>query len=62
MSYDLHSKLAEEYGGREKWGYRTVDTLVSFRYIESRPQADKLVYRDRCHPTKFSTVPVVLAS
>ena len=29
MSYDLHAKLADEFGGREKWGYRTVDTLVS---------------------------------
>ena len=28
MSYDLHAKLAQEFGG-EKWGYRTVDTLVS---------------------------------
>jgi glycine/D-amino acid oxidase-like deaminating enzyme len=29
MSYDLHAKLAEEFGGKEKWGYRVVDTLVS---------------------------------
>jgi glycine/D-amino acid oxidase-like deaminating enzyme len=28
MSYDLHANLAKELGG-EKWGYRTVDTLVS---------------------------------
>jgi glycine/D-amino acid oxidase-like deaminating enzyme len=27
MSFDLHAKLAEEFGGKEKWGYRTVDTL-----------------------------------
>jgi glycine/D-amino acid oxidase-like deaminating enzyme len=27
MSYDLHAELAEKYGGAEKWGYRTVDTL-----------------------------------
>ncbi|KAK4683884.1 hypothetical protein P7C73_g6332, partial [Tremellales sp. Uapishka_1] len=26
MSFDLHAKLAKEFGG-EKWGYRTVDTL-----------------------------------
>ncbi len=29
MSYDLHEKLAMEFDGEEKWGYRTVDTLVS---------------------------------
>ena len=29
LSFDLHAKLAKEYGGAEKWGYRTVDTLVS---------------------------------
>ena len=29
MSYDLHAKLAEEFGGADKWGYRVVDTLVS---------------------------------
>lgn len=28
MSYDLHADLAKEYGGKEKWGYRVVDTLV----------------------------------
>ena len=28
MSYDLHAELAGKYGGAEKWGYRTVDTLV----------------------------------
>lgn len=28
MSFDLHAQLANEFGGREKWGYRTVDTLV----------------------------------
>lgn len=28
MSYELHRELAEKYGGKEKWGYRTVDTLV----------------------------------
>lgn len=27
MSYDLHAELAGKYGGAEKWGYRTVDTL-----------------------------------
>ncbi|OCF36493.1 cytoplasmic protein [Kwoniella heveanensis BCC8398] len=27
MSYDLHKNLAEEFGGKENWGYRTVDTL-----------------------------------
>ncbi|WVF72077.1 hypothetical protein IAT40_006889 [Kwoniella sp. CBS 6097] len=27
MSYDLHKSLAEEFGGKENWGYRTVDTL-----------------------------------
>lgn len=30
MSYDLHKELADEFAG-EKWGYRTVDTLVSQR-------------------------------
>lgn len=29
FSYDLHASLAEEFGGKEKWGYRTVETLVS---------------------------------
>lgn len=29
MSYDLHARLAREMGGKEKWGYREVDTLVS---------------------------------
>ncbi|KIR59929.1 cytoplasmic protein [Cryptococcus bacillisporus CA1873] len=27
FSYDLHASLAEEFGGKEKWGYRTVETL-----------------------------------
>ncbi|TYJ56628.1 hypothetical protein B9479_002720 [Cryptococcus floricola] len=27
MSWDLHAKLAEDFGGKEKWGYRTVETL-----------------------------------
>ncbi|ORX39993.1 putative cytoplasm protein, partial [Kockovaella imperatae] len=27
LSFDLHAKLAKQYGGAEKWGYRTVDTL-----------------------------------
>ncbi|WVQ78384.1 hypothetical protein IAT38_000470 [Cryptococcus sp. DSM 104549] len=27
MSFDLHGSLSEEFGGKEKWGYRTVDTL-----------------------------------
>ncbi|KAK8869699.1 hypothetical protein IAR55_000267 [Kwoniella newhampshirensis] len=27
MSYELHKTLAEEFGGKEKWGYRSVDTL-----------------------------------
>ncbi|WWD16036.1 hypothetical protein CI109_100461 [Kwoniella shandongensis] len=27
MSFELHKSLAEEFGGKEKWGYRTVDTL-----------------------------------
>ncbi|WVQ98816.1 hypothetical protein IAU59_005947 [Kwoniella sp. CBS 9459] len=27
MSYELHKTLADEFGGKEKWGYRTVDTL-----------------------------------
>ena len=29
MSYDLHEKLASQFGGAEKWGYRKVHTLVS---------------------------------
>jgi glycine/D-amino acid oxidase-like deaminating enzyme len=33
MSYDLHKKLADEFGGGEKWGYRTVDTLVGHRHL-----------------------------
>lgn len=28
MSYDLHKELSDKFGGAEKWGYRTVDTLV----------------------------------
>lgn len=28
MSYELHAELAGKYGGKEKWGYRVVDTLV----------------------------------
>lgn len=31
MSYDLHAKLAKEFGGEKAWGYRTVDTLVCTR-------------------------------
>ncbi|TXT03845.1 hypothetical protein VHUM_04322 [Vanrija humicola] len=27
MSFDLHRKLAEQFGGPKNWGYRTVDTL-----------------------------------
>ncbi|WWD01286.1 hypothetical protein V866_008229 [Kwoniella sp. B9012] len=27
MSYDLHEELAKKFGGKENWGYRTVDTL-----------------------------------
>ncbi|AAW41882.1 cytoplasm protein, putative [Cryptococcus deneoformans JEC21] len=27
FSFDLHASLAEEFGGKEKWGYRTVETL-----------------------------------
>lgn len=29
MSYELHAQLAKENGGADKWGYRTVETLVS---------------------------------
>jgi hypothetical protein len=29
MSFDLHKKLADDFGGKENWGYRAVDTLVS---------------------------------
>jgi glycine/D-amino acid oxidase-like deaminating enzyme len=29
MSFDLHRKLAEQFGGSKHWGYRSVDTLVS---------------------------------
>lgn len=29
MSYDLHRELSDQFGGAEKWGYRTVETLVS---------------------------------
>ena len=29
MSYDLHAKLADEFGGNKNWGYRPVETLVS---------------------------------
>jgi hypothetical protein len=29
MSYDLHEKLAKQFVGQDKWGYRTVETLVS---------------------------------
>ena len=36
MSYDLHAKLAKDFGG-EKWGYRTVDTLVSISLSPSHP-------------------------
>jgi glycine/D-amino acid oxidase-like deaminating enzyme len=28
MSYDLHKELSDNFGGAEKWGYRTVETLV----------------------------------
>ena len=35
LSFDLHAKLAKEFGGGEKWGYRTVDTLVSNRQFAS---------------------------
>lgn len=28
MSYDLHEELSDKFGGAEKWGYRTVETLV----------------------------------
>lgn len=27
MSFDLHRKLAEQFGGAKHWGYRSVDTL-----------------------------------
>nr|XP_019042332.1 cytoplasmic protein [Kwoniella bestiolae CBS 10118]OCF21262.1 cytoplasmic protein [Kwoniella bestiolae CBS 10118] len=27
MSYELHEELAKKFGGKENWGYRTVDTL-----------------------------------
>lgn len=27
FSFDLHASLAKEFGGKEKWGYRTVETL-----------------------------------
>ncbi|CCA66858.1 hypothetical protein PIIN_00619 [Serendipita indica DSM 11827] len=27
LSFDLHQKLAEEYGGEEKWGYRRLTTV-----------------------------------
>lgn len=30
MSYDLHRKLAEQFNGSKQWGYRAVDTLVSW--------------------------------
>ena len=27
LSFDLHSELADEYGGAKKWGYRRLKTL-----------------------------------
>ncbi|KAL7418818.1 hypothetical protein Q5752_006502 [Cryptotrichosporon argae] len=40
MSYDLHKSLADEFGGRDKWGYRAVDTLSvtsDLRRVSKKP-------------------------
>jgi glycine/D-amino acid oxidase-like deaminating enzyme len=42
MSYDLHKGLADEYGGKDKWGYRTVDTLVSYKPLEREDELSKV--------------------
>ncbi|KAK1924891.1 putative cytoplasm protein [Papiliotrema laurentii] len=43
MSYDLHAKLAEEFGGADKWGYRVVDTLsVDFDATKKSKRASPL--------------------
>lgn len=36
LSYKLHADLAAQHGG-EKWGYRTVDTLVSTLFPPLNP-------------------------
>ena len=51
MSYELHAKLAEEFGGKEKWGYRTVDTLVC-RLILSFPRSYQSVDFDATRKAK----------
>lgn len=37
MSYDLHKELSDKFGGAEKWGYRTVETLVRNHTTRSGP-------------------------
>lgn len=36
MSFDLHRKLAEQFGGSQHWGYRTVETLVRYHHLSQR--------------------------
>lgn len=42
LSYKLHRQLAEEHGGEQRWGYRTLDTLsVSADLTTSQKSARK---------------------
>ncbi|BGO96298.1 hypothetical protein NBRC10512_000368 [Rhodotorula toruloides] len=47
LSYRLHSELAAEYGGADRWGYRRLDTLSVSADLSSSSSSAKLSSRSR---------------
>lgn len=46
LSYKLHKQLADEHDGRDRWGYRALDTLSVSADIGSGPKAVKRPIKD----------------
>ncbi|BGP36041.1 hypothetical protein JCM10296v2_007893 [Rhodotorula toruloides] len=47
LSYRLHSELAAEYGGADRWGYRRLDTLSVSADLSSSSSSAKLSSRSK---------------
>lgn len=59
MSFDLHRKLAEQFNGSKQWGYRAVDTLVSWTWDVNRlrlPRTRSATCRRNSRPHQLGSV------